>query len=173
MSWWVMPLKLEPVETLMHADRRLTFQVLTAFGNGGAAGGSSRVIEEDGPNRKLVEFQTPVRKGGKKVKTREWVETFEPSEVRFHGVKGPLQLLEDRITLTEEDGCTRFRYESTIGICGWWLGWLMSRFYAKRIVERLMRDHVPEMKAMVEERAKRSKLFAQTCGAALEATTRQ
>jgi hypothetical protein len=52
---------------------------------------------------------------------------------------------------------------------GWWFGWLIARFYAKEIVERMMRTHVPEMKEAIENRASRSSLFPQTgCAAQLD-----
>ena len=176
MSWWIIPLKLEPVEGHFHADRHLAFQVLTAFGTKESDGPSSRLLKDEG-DRKLVEFVTSTGKGDKTVTTQEWVTLDEPGEIRFSGVKGPLQLLEDRFTLEDDNGCTNFRYESTIGVRGSWWGWLIARFYAKPIVERLMRTHLPEMKEAVENRAKKSILYPQSnCAAhaaqeAAEATT--
>ena len=155
---------LEPLEGHFRADRRLAFQVLTAFGAKKSDGPGSRVLKDEG-DRLLVEFVTPMGKGSKTVKTQEWVTLNEPGEIRFSGVKGPLQLLEDRFTLEDDNGCTNFRYESTIGVRGWWLGWLIARYYAKPIVERLMRAHMPEMKEAIENRAKRSRMYPQTdCG---------
>ncbi len=176
MSWWIIPLKLEPLEGHFHADTRLAFQVLTAFGTKESDSPSSRLLKDEG-DRKLVEFVTSTGKGDKTVTTQEWVTLDEPGEIRFSGVKGPLQLLEDRFTLEDDNGCTNFRYESTIGVRGSWWGWLIARFYAKLIVERLMRTHLPEMKEAVENRAKKSILYPQSkCAAhaaqeAAEATT--
>ena len=52
-------IRLEPVECHIHADRRLAFQVLTAFGAKQEDGGASRVLADEG-HRKLVEFVTPI-----------------------------------------------------------------------------------------------------------------
>ena len=54
---WVIPVRMEAVETHIHADRRLAFQVLTAFGAGQPDGGSSTVLRDEG-HRKLVEFRS-------------------------------------------------------------------------------------------------------------------
>ena len=167
MGWWTLPVKLETQEEHFHADRRLAFQVLTAFGRKDTPDASSLVLKDEGA-RRLVEFRAD-RGKGKTTITNEWVTLDEPGEVRFSSVKGPLQLLEDRFTLDDDNGCTNFRYESTIGVRGWLFGWLIARFYAKPIVEGMMRSHVPEMKVAVEQRAKRSSLYPQTdCTAALD-----
>jgi len=44
----VIPLRMEPVETHIHADRRSAFQVLTAFGASRSDGGSSTVLKDEG-----------------------------------------------------------------------------------------------------------------------------
>ena len=108
-------IRLPPVEVHMHADRRLAFQVITAFGAAAEKDGPfSRMLSRE-DNRLLVEFNTPVRGllGGRKVyRTVERVTLHEPEMIDFEGVTGPLSLLHDRFTLEQEEGCTRFRYES-------------------------------------------------------------
>ena len=59
MSAWIISIRLEPVECHIHADRRLAFQVLTAFGAKQEDGDASRVLADEG-HRKLVEFVTPI-----------------------------------------------------------------------------------------------------------------
>jgi len=49
----ILPIRLKPVELHIHADRRLAFQVLTAFGARQEDGGSSTVLKDEG-DRKLV-----------------------------------------------------------------------------------------------------------------------
>jgi hypothetical protein len=46
-SAWIIPIRLEPVECHIHADRRLAFQVLTAFGAKQEDGGASRVLADE------------------------------------------------------------------------------------------------------------------------------
>ena len=116
----ILPIRLKPVEVHIHADRRLAFQVLTAFGGQQDDGSSSTVLQDAG-DRKLVEFHslmpTP-RDGGRFYRTVEWVTLREPEEIRFEGVEGPLDLLHDRFLLRDVGGCTLFRYESTFGLEG-------------------------------------------------------
>jgi hypothetical protein len=161
----VIPVRLPPLEVHIHADRRLTFQVITAFGaSQGLAGSRSRVLGQDEDGRQLVEFHTPAEglTGRQKVyRTVERVTLFAPERVEFEGVEGPLTLLHDRFLLQAEGNCTLLRYESQAGIRGWLLGWLIARFYARPRLERLMRAHLEEMKDAVEARARRSKVYPQ------------
>lgn len=152
---------LPPVECHIHADRRLAFEVLTAFGARQEDGGSSRVLVDEGP-RKLVEFRTPIpnaRGGETMYRTVEWVMLREPEEIRFEGVEGPLTLLKDRFLLRAEDGCTGFRYESVIGVGGSVAGWILAQRRVRPRVERFMIHHVQRLKATIERRAKQSRVY--------------
>ena len=76
--------RLEPQSIHIRADRRLAFQVLTAFDTPAAAA--------DSATRLLVEFHTegPGLMGGRKVyRTVEWVTPHEPDRIEFEGVEGP------------------------------------------------------------------------------------
>jgi hypothetical protein len=152
---------LPPVECHIHADRRLAFQVLTAFGAKQEDGGSSRVLVDEG-HRKLVEFRTPIptaRGGATMYRTVEWVILREPEEILFEGVEGPLTLLQDRFLLRGEDGCTGFRYESVIGMGGSVAGWVLAQRRVRPRVERFMIHHVHQLKATIERRAKQSRVY--------------
>ena len=158
---WVIPIRMDPVEIHIHADRRLAFQVLTAFGTAQPDGTSSRVLRDEG-QRKLVEFHAliPTAAGRKKIyRTVEWVTLHEPAAIDFEGVEGPLDLLRDRFVLDDVAGCTRFRYESLFGLKGWIVGWLAARSRVKPLLGRFMREHTHQLKATIEERAKRSRVF--------------
>ena len=157
----VIPIRMDPVEIHIHADRRLAFQVLTSFGAKQPDGGSSSVLREEG-GRKLVEFHSliPTLTGGKKVyRTVEWVTLHEPEEIGFQGAEGPLALLRDRFVLEDVGGYTRFRYESTFGSKGWIFGWLVGKLYVKPLLGRFMREHARRLKVTIEERAQRSRIF--------------
>lgn len=162
MSWWVIPVRLPPVEVHIHADPQLAFEVLTAFGAKLPDGASSRVLRDEG-NRKLVEFHSSVPGflgRTKRYRTVEWVTLDPPNEVRFQGVEGPLDFLEDRFVLRDDGrGCTSFRYESTAGVKGWLGGWLIARTYVRWVLGRFMGEHTLELKRTIEERAMRSKVY--------------
>ena len=126
----VIPVHIPLMSVHIHADRRLAFQVITAFGASTGDGSSSKVLEREG-ERLLVEFHTPGRDllGRRRTyRTVEWVTPREPDVIKFEGVEGPLTMLRDRFDLVEEGGCTRLDYRSEFGLAGWVFGWLVSMF---------------------------------------------
>ena len=159
----IIPIRLEPIKVPVHADRRLAFQVITAFGAGSKESGeSSKVLERDG-DRVLVEFHSPVKGlfGRTKVyKTVEWVTPHEPDRIDFEHVRGPLKMMRDRFVLEEvEGGCSTLQYESEFAVRWWWPGWVIGVLYVRPTLGRMMRKHLAEMKETIEERARRSHLF--------------
>ncbi len=157
----IIPIRLKPVELHIHADRRLAFQVLTAFGARQEDGSSSTVLKEEG-ERKLVEFHSIIPTPGapqKMYRTVEWVMLHEPDEIRFEGIEGPLDLLKDRFLLQDVDGCTFFRYESTFGVSGGLTGWLRGRLLVRPVLRRFMRTHSLKLKKTIEDRARRSRVY--------------
>ena len=159
----VIPVHTPQTSVHIHADRRLAFQVLTAFGAGAGDGSSSRVLKRDG-DRLMVEFNTPGRDllGRRRTyRTVEWVTPREPDVIEFEGVEGPLTMLRDRFDLAEEGGCTRLDYRSEFGLAGWIFGWLISRLVVRRMLHRTMEEHLEEMKETIEARARRSRVFPQ------------
>lgn len=166
----IIPIRLKPVELHIHADRRLAFQVLTAFGARQEDGGASIVLKDEG-DRKLVEFHSVIPTRGRReaiYRTVERVALHEPDEIRFEGVEGPLDLLEDRFLLQNVAGCTLFRYESTFGIRGGLVGWLRGQLAVRPILRRFMQKHSLKLKKTIEDRAKRSRLYPyRECGLAM------
>ncbi len=165
----VIPIKIKPEKIHIISDRRLAFQVITAFGvSAGGDGQGSRVLKDEG-ERKLVEFVTPVALGfGRKRNwvTNEWVEMSEPDEVTFSLVpgKGPitggLKLLNDRFVFDVIDNCTDLTYESTFGIRWSVFGWIFGKMFVERYLRKHMRDHLREVKPVIEARAARSRVYA-------------
>lgn len=169
----VIPIKIAPEKIHINCDRRLAFEVITAFGasmgnKGGDAGQSNRVLKEEG-DRKLVEFVTPLKLGpglSRNWVTNEWVEMSEPDEVTFNLVpgKGPitggLQLLSDRFVFEVADTCTDLTYESTFGIRWSVFGWIFGKMFVERYLRKHMRDHLREVKPVIEARAARSRVYA-------------
>ncbi len=168
----VIPIRIEPEEIHIRADRRLAFQVVTAFGaEQGEHGASAKVLETEG-DRMLVEFNTQVKLlfGMTRVfRTVEWVTLDEPERIDFSLVpgKGPvtggLKLLEDRFILEDDAGCTDLRYESSFGIRWSIWGWVIGKLWVERYLKRHMREHLATLKETIEARAKRSRLYALEC----------
>ena len=159
----VIPVSARQVSIHIHADRRLAFQVLTAFGAGGQGQAGSKVLQRE-DDRLLVEFHTPgiSLTGRRRVyRTVEWVTFREPEVINFEGVEGPLAMLRDQFDLQEEGGCTRLTYTSEFGLPGWVIGWALGRLVVRRMLHRTMVEHMEELRVTIEERAKRSRVFPQ------------
>ena len=170
------PIELEPRSIHIQADRRLVYQVLTAYGGSGQSGldgYSTRVIEDHG-HRKLVEFHTPlrIRNSVHVARTVEWVQLTEPGRIDFWLAAGyeersifALSLLEDAFVLDAKGGCTEMRYESRLAVKAPVVGWLLARLVIGPVMSRHMVEHLEEIRAMCETRAVRSRVWPQgECG---------
>ena len=160
------PITLEPRTIHIRADRRLVFQVLTAYGNMGLDGYSSKVMEDHG-DRKLVEFHTPLKIRNKThaVRSVEWVQLTEPERIDFwladeYEDKSifALNLLEDAFALADRDGCTEMTYESRFAVKTPVIGWLLARLMMVPVMRRHMMDHLEDIKGLCEARAERSRV---------------
>ena len=167
------PITLEPRSIHIQADRRLVYQVLTAYGQSGLDGYSTRVMEDHG-DRKLVEFHTPLKVHNRTHVARsvEWVQLTEPERIDFWLAEGyeeksvfALSLLEDAFVLDARGGCTEMTYESRLAVKAPVIGWLLARLIIGPVMRRHMVEHLEEVKALCEARAVRSRVFPQgECG---------
>ena len=164
----VIPIDVQPEEILIQSDRRLSYEVVTAFRSPNANPNPSiRVLERRDPTNQVVAaFSSPVALPfGKRyvLKTVELVTFLEPGRVEFELVEpnGLLRLLEDRFVLDDIDGWTRFRYESRFGIGGWIFGWLLGKLVFETMFRNHMRHHLEELREMIEARARKSRKYSQ------------
>ena len=163
------PIELEPRSVHIKADRRLVFQVLTAYGNTALEGYESRVMEDHG-ERKLVEFHTPLKVRGRTHVARsvEWVQLTPPERIDFwlapgHGERSifALSLLEDAFVLDDRDGCTEMTYESRFAAKAPVIGWLLARIVMASVMHRHMVEHLEDIRVLCEARAVRSRVWPQ------------
>ena len=155
------------------ADRRLVYQVLTAYGQSGLDGYSTRVMEDHG-DRKLVEFHTPLKVHNRThvARTVEWVRLTEPERIDFWLAAGyeeksiiALSLLEDAFVLEDRGGCTQMTYESRLAVQVPVIGWLLARLIIGPVMSRHMVEHLADIKALCELRSVRSRVWPQVeCG---------
>ena len=77
-------IKIKSQQRHIHADQRLAFQVLSAFGAKTEDGSSSEVLKDEG-QRKLVRFMTPFSIFGRTsiLVSDEWVTLEEPRRDSF------------------------------------------------------------------------------------------
>jgi hypothetical protein len=147
-SFWVIPVRLPAVEAVVAAPPADVFEWVTSFTQN-TTGGGSRVLRREPDGDLTCEFVSVVigLLGRRKVhRTIERVTLTPPTEVRFRGVEGPLDLLSDRFTLQAVEGGTLFRYESTVGLPGSVFGWLLCQTYVRAVLGRFMRDHVAKIR---------------------------
>ena len=161
----VLPIDVSPEEVLIRADPRLAFEVVAAFRSKSNPIDSVRVLERwDDENRLLAEFSSlaPLPFGmSTTLKTVEYVRFVEPDRIEFELAEpnGILRLLQDRFTLEDVDGWTRFRYESRFGIGGWVFGWLLGQLMIKSMFKHHMRSHLAALQETIEARAQRSRRY--------------
>ena len=164
MGFWLIPIRVPTAKVHVQADRRLAFQVLTAWEAARLDGmPTSKVLDREN-DRLLIQFHTPVRMpfGIRTVqRTVEWVAATEPECIEFEGVEGPLPLLLCRWNLEEWGDCCQFTYDSTFALHGSLLGWLFGALLVLPLMKRMMREHLAGLKETIEARAARSRLFPQ------------
>ena len=164
MGLWFISIRAPTAEVLVQADRRLVFQVLTAWGAASPDGrATSRVLKREG-DRLYIEFHTPVRMlfGLKMVfRTLEWVTLEEPGLIDFETHKGAIPVLHCIWTLEEWGDCCRFKYDATFAAHGSVLGWVFGVLLLRPMMARMMREHLVELKGTIEARAARSRVFPQ------------
>lgn len=161
----MIPIHMPPARAHIRADRRLAFEVITAFGIGRDEH-APHILESDATGRLLVEFHsaTPTITGGtRRYRTVERVTLTPPERVDFEGVTGPLPLLRDRFMLEDAEGCTEFTYDSTFAVNGWLAGWLVGQLYVRPLLGEFMRRHVEELTHTIEARAAQSHVYPLMC----------
>ena len=164
MGFWFVHIRMPTAQIHLEADRRLAFQVLTAWGALRPDGTpTSKVLERSG-DRLLCEFYTPVRILWRLrwlQRTVEWVTATEPSRIEFEGVKAPVPVLLCAFSLDEWGGGCLFKYDATIALHSSFLGWIFGILFVRPMFKRMMSDHLNEMKATIEARAVRSRVYPQ------------
>ena len=164
LGFWLIPVRMSTAAVKVQADRRLAFQVLTAWGAARADGRPAAKVLDDSGERLLIEFHTHVNMplGLERLqRTVEWVALQEPGRIDFEGVKSPIPLLLCHWALEEWGDCTLFKYDATVASHGSIFGWVFTKFVLGPLMERMMREHLEELRQTIEARASRSRVFPQ------------
>ena len=172
------PIDLPEQSVHIHAQRELVFEIVSAMG--GSAGKSasesgeshskpsSKVLEQE-ETRMLVEFTTPLKIGVASVlwKSNVWVTQKMPESIDFELVQsgglisGGLRQLSDRFEFHQQGNCTVLTYKSRFGIRWSFGGWLIGKAVFAPIIKSHMAIHLSEVKEMIENRARRSRVYPQ------------
>jgi len=112
---------------------------------------------EETADGKLVEFETASR--GRTIKTLEFLELERPRRIGYRWVEGPLEHVEEEITLeVTQDEATVMRYSGRLGASGL-TGWIRTRMVVRPVFDRLVREHLETAKDVAEKRARSSRLY--------------
>ena len=154
------PIKLKSHRILINAPRELVYQTMSSFGRGKVKfdnNESSRVICRDGDTM-IAEFIT--KAGPFRYKSIEKVTLEKPERISFEHLSGPLAYVQEEFVFNDIDGNTELIHN---GEFIWsripFFGKLGGMIYTKRAFEKVIEEHMEQMKQATEARAARSHVF--------------
>ena len=154
------PIRLTAHSVHIKAPREMVFQKLSSFGRGRMKGDNSetsRVISRDG-NTIVAEFDT--KAGPFTYTTLEEVTLEPPDRIIFRHLEGPLHYAWEEFVFNDVDGETELIHN---GEFIWnripLLGWLGGMVYTKPMFERVIGNHLEQVKINCDARAARSHVF--------------
>ncbi|MCI0812684.1 MAG: SRPBCC family protein [Chloroflexi bacterium] len=143
------------------APRELIFQKMSSFGRGhlkGDTNESSEVLSRDG-DKLVVKFRT--KAGPISYDTVEEITLESPRRITFKHLSGPLHYAWEEFVLEDVS-----EFETELVHDGefiWnripFIGWFGGMIYTKPTFERLMIQHMGQIKETCEARAARSRVF--------------
>ncbi|MEE9199228.1 MAG: SRPBCC family protein [Dehalococcoidia bacterium] len=152
-------IKLTPQSLFVKAHRDMLYQMVSAIGRGrlpGPSTMSSKLVSKEG-NTLVAEFYTKV--GRKTVTTLEEVTLYPSERISYRWLRGPVKYVYEEFLFREADGGVELahwgEFDLKIPIFGWFIG----RFYVKPRFERVVLEHMEELKQAAEARAARSHVF--------------
>lgn len=151
--------KLTPQRLFIKAHKELVFQMVSAIGKGkmpGSSAISSKVISRDG-NVIVAEFVT--KAGKRTVTTLEEVTLYPTDRITYRHLQGPIHYVSEEFTFNEVDGDMELAYKGEFDLNIPILGWFIGRFYVKPMFDRLIKEHMEEIKEAAEARAARSHMY--------------
>jgi ribosome-associated toxin RatA of RatAB toxin-antitoxin module len=149
-----------PQTLVIKAHRDLVFQMMSTIGKGKlpvSAAMTSRLISRNGDTI-IAEFYT--REGRKTYTTLEEIVLYKPERIAYRWLKGPIKYVsEDFRFLETNDGESVLAYRGEFDMKIPIFGWLIGRLYIKSRFERVVLEHMEEIKSAAEARAAHSHLF--------------
>lgn len=141
-----------PTTVRIDAPRELVFEIISAPYRGRAPGGSE--IEVLARSDRLAVAAHHSRVHFYDARTVEAVELEPPGRVGFRHLTGPVPHAVEEFRLAEDDGSTILEYTGEIGIDFFALGRLAARHWVRPQWERVVGEHLEDLKARAEERAR-------------------
>lgn len=151
---------LTPRTVPVKAHRELVYQMVSTIGRGklpGSSTMSSKLISRNGDTL-IAEFYTKV--GRLTVTTLEEVKLKPPERVSYRWLKGPVRYVSEEFIFREVDGGgTELSYTGEFDLKIPIFGSIVGRLFIKPRFERLVAEHMEEIKEAAEARAARSHVF--------------
>jgi hypothetical protein len=142
--------ELGPITVRIAAPRELVFETIVAPYLGRAPGGSGIDVVARGEDLVVAAHQTPVH--FYTARTVEAIDFEAPARVGFTHLAGPVPHAVEEFALRAADGETELRYEGELGIDFFVLGRIAARHWVKPQWERVVREHLDDLKRRAEER---------------------
>lgn len=142
--------QLGPLTVTIRAPRELVFEVIAAPYLGRSSTAGIEILARSGDlvvarHRTRVHFYT--------AQTTEVVDLTAPSRVGFRHLTGPVPHAVEAFTLEEVDGVTELRYSGELGIDYFILGRIAGRYWVRPQWERVVSEHMNDVKQRAETRA--------------------
>jgi hypothetical protein len=142
---------LGPITIRIKAPRDLVFEMIKAPYMGRTPGGSG--IEVIARRDALVVAAHDTKVHFYTARTVEVIEFEPPSRVGFRHLTGPVPYAVEQFALEASDGGTEIHYGGEVGIDFFVLGKLAGRYWVRPQWERIVREHLEDLKDRAEQRA--------------------
>jgi hypothetical protein len=146
--------ELGPITVPIAAPRELVFEIIAAPYLGRASGGSGIEVLARSPELVVAAHHTPVH--FYTARTVEAVKLDPPTRVRFKHLTGPVPHAVEEFALDEVEGDTELRYRGELGIDFFILGRIAGRHWVRPQWERVVREHMDDLKVRAEQRSRRT-----------------
>jgi hypothetical protein len=141
---------LGPIAVGIDAPRELVFELISAPYLGRTPGDSGIEVLERGTDLAVALHRTKVH--FYEARTVEAIDFEPPGRVGFRHLTGPVPHAIEEFTIEEAGGGTELGYRGEIGIDYFLLGRLAARHWVRPQWERVVREHMDDIKRRAERR---------------------
>jgi hypothetical protein len=159
--------QLGPITIRIAAPRELVFEIIAAPYLGRAPAGSGIEVVARGDRLVVAAHHTKVH--FYTARTVEALEFEAPARVAFRHLTGPVPHAVEEFALEEVSDGTELRYAGELGIDFFVLGRIAGRYWVRPQWERVVREHLDDLRERAEQIANRRRAPEPRTGAARDA----
>jgi hypothetical protein len=145
--------ELGPITVGIGAPRELVFEIIAAPYTGRTPAESGIEVLARGEDLVVATHHTRVH--FYTARTVEVIDFEPPTRVSFRHLTGPVPHAVEEFVLEESGGGTELRYGGELGIDFFILGRIAGRYWVRPQWERVVRDHLEDLRQRAEQLAKR------------------